>query len=209
MTAAKTEEAFELVPEVDAPSSYSQPDWVASEMPPRYIEIAGRLAVLRQEAREFERVGEVLWQTGSALTRAIRDLFTALQFETELTSRGTNYDLSVRTEGGRRLLVEVIGSPVAITKKSPEIAKALRAMQEDAGEKDRVVIVANAYCEKPPAARKEDPVAPDALRLIQGLGANFVTTATLFGIWRYSLQNLQEARKSVMNLQELDGGVFR
>ena len=72
-----------------------------------------------------------------------------------------------------------------------------------------VVIVANAYCEKPPAARKEDPVAPDALRLIQGLGANFVTTATLFGIWRYSLQNLQEARKSVMNLQELDGGVFR
>jgi hypothetical protein len=209
MTAAKTEDPFELVPEVDIPGSDSQPDWVAAEMPPRYIEIAGRLAVLKQEAREFERVGEVLWQTGSALTRGIRDLFTALQFETEMTGHGTNYDLSVRMDSGRRLLVEVVGGTGAITKKSPQIAQALRAIQEDAGEKDRVVLVGNAFCEKPPAARKEDPVAPDALRLIQGLGANFVATATLFGIWRYSLQNLQEARKSIMNLHDLDGGVFR
>jgi hypothetical protein len=52
-------------------------------------------------------------------------------------------------------------------------------------------------------------VAADALRLIQGLGANFVTTATLFGIWRFSLQNLQEARKSVLSLHKLDGGIFR
>src|SRR5262245_32569915 len=193
MTAAKTEDAFELVPEMDIPGSDSQPDWVAAEMPPRYIEIAGRLAVLKQEAREFERVGEVLWQTGSALTRGIRDLFTALQFETEMIGHGSNYDLAVRMDGGRRLLVEVVGGTGAITKKSPQIAQALRAIQEDAGEKDRVVLVGNAFCEKPPAARKEDPVAPDALRLIQGLGANFVTTATLFGIWRYSLQNLQEA----------------
>jgi hypothetical protein len=182
---------------------------VAAEMPPRYIEIAGRLAVLKQEAREFERVGEVLWQTGSALTRGIRDLFTALQFETEMTGHGTNYDLAVRMDSGRRLLVEVVGGTGAITKKSPQIAQALRAIQEDAGEKDRVVLVGNAFCEKPPAARKEDPVAPDALRLIQGLGANFVATSTLFGIWRYSLQNLQEARKSIMNLHDLDGGVFR
>jgi len=45
--------------------------------------------------------------------------------------------------------------------------------------------------------------------LIQGLGANFVATSTLFGIWRYSLKDLAGARKSVVNLHTQDGGLFR
>ena len=206
---SKTEEALEPAANVEPAISASQPDWVTHEMPPRYVEIAGRLAVLKQEAREFERIGEVLWQSGAPLTQATRELFTALQFDAELTVPGTNYDLLVKLDGGRRLLIEVIGSLGAVTKKSPQIAQALRAIQEDATDQDRVVIIANSFCDKSPAARREDPVAADALRLIQGLGANFVTTATLFGIWRYSLQNLADAQGSILNLYALDGGVFK
>lgn len=205
----KTEDVMELAADVEPEIGPSQPEWVAGEMPPRYVEIAGRLAVLKQEAREFERIGEVLWQTGSPLAQATRDLFNALHFDAELTSAGTNYDLSVKLDGGKRLLIEIVGSLGPVSKKSRQIAQALRAIQEDATDQDRVVIVANAFCGKAPSARKEDPAAADALRLIQGLGANFVTTSTLFGIWRYSLQNLQEAKKSILNLHELDGGIFR
>ncbi len=205
----KMEEAFDLVPEVVAPLSDSQPEWVSAEMPPRYIEIAGRLAVLRQEAREFERIGEVLWQTGQPLAHAVRDLFSALQFEAELTDGGANYDLVVKLDDGGRLLAEIVGSSGPVTKKSPQITQVFRAIQEDVTQHDRVVVVANVDCDTPLAARKQDPVAADALRLIQGLGANFVTTTTLFGIWRFSLQNLEEARKSVLSLHNLDGGIFR
>jgi hypothetical protein len=47
------------------------------------------------------------------------------------------------------------------------------------------------------------------MRLIQGLGANFVPTSTLFGIWKRSLQDRAQARKSVLNLYAMDGGIFR
>jgi len=124
-------------------------------------------------------------------------------------SGAASYDLTVELDGGRRLLVEVIGSQDGVTRKSPQINQILRTLQDGAGDKDRVVVVANAHCETPLASRRQEPVAPDALRIIQGLGANFITTPTLFGIWRYSLQDLAGARKSVTRLHGQDGGLFR
>jgi predicted flap endonuclease-1-like 5' DNA nuclease len=85
----------------------------------------------------------------------------------------------------------------------------LRTLQDEAGEHDRVVVASNAYCETPLAQRREEPVTPDALKLIRGLGANVVATSTLFGIWRYSIKDLAAAKKSVINLYTQEGGIFR
>lgn len=190
-------------------SSSGQPAWVIGELPPKYAELASQIAVLQEEAQKFEAIAAVLWQTGVPLVLAVRDLFASLQLDTHLMDRGASYDLSVELEGGRRLLVAVAGSPDGIDRRSPLIAQVLRTLQEDASERDRVVVVSNAYCETPLVSRRDEPVTADALKLIRGLGANVVSTSTLFGIWRYSTKDLAAAKKSVVNLHTQDGGIFR
>lgn len=189
--------------------SAGQPDWVTSELPPRYAELAGQIAALQSEARTYEGVAAVLWQTGGLLTLAVRDLFAALQLEASLMDTGANYDLHVNLEAGRRLLVLTAGGTDPIDRKADVIGRVFATIQQEAGESDRVVVVSNAHCNTPLAARKDEPITSDALKLIRGLGANVVASSTLFGIWRYSFKDAAGARKSLMNLHTQEGGIFR
>lgn len=184
-----------------------QPPWVTSELPPQYAELANKIAAIQAEARKYEDIAGVVWQTGKPLIVAVRNLFTAMQFETEI-KEGACYDVAVQVESGKRLLLVVVGSREGIQRKSPYIGQIVRALQEDAGATDRVVLAANAFCETPVTSR-QDPVAPDALRIIQGVGANFVATPTLLGLWKYSLTDLASAKKSVLRLHAQDGGIYR
>lgn len=185
------------------------PAWVAAELPAEHAEITRKIANLREEARKYERFAELLWRTGEPLIHGVRDVFSALGFRTDLAGETASYDLAVELDPGRRLLVEVLGGVSPLDKKAPEIARALRAIQQDAGPGDRVVFVVNIPCDCPVQLRQQAPATPDALRLIQGIGANLVATSTLFGFWRYSLQDSAGARKSVTLLHSLDGGMFR
>ena len=144
------------------------------------------------------------------------DLRTALGRVLERTSLEgpfARYEGKVRdcytTPDGRRLLVEVVSGTERIGRKSPQIAQILRALQEDASEKDRVVLVANLFADKPVNSRPDDQVTVDALRLIQGLGANFIPTTSLFRIWKASLADVGQAQRTIVNLHSMDGGIFR
>jgi hypothetical protein len=187
----------------------AQPEWLAQELPEQYSEIARKIAALKEEARTYEVVAAVLWQTGSSLTSAVRDLFSAIGFETELSEYGTSYDLRVSLGNGRRMLIDVVSEPQSLDRKSPHIARILKVLQEDAGEKDRVVLAANIHPEVAPTARRGEPVSVDAMRLIQGLGANFVPTSALFGLWKASLADPDHAKNCVLRLYSMDGGIFR
>jgi hypothetical protein len=190
--------------------SDEQPEWVAAELPDQYADIARQMAALKEQARAYEGVAGVLWQRGSALTSSVRDLFVALGFfETELAEYGAHCDLRVHLGNDRRLLVEVVSEQESLDRRSPHISRILQVLQEEAGERDRVVIVANIFPDVAPAARRMEPVTADALRLIQGLGANLVPTSALFGIWKQSLKDPQQGKSSVMNLYAMDGGIFR
>jgi hypothetical protein len=186
-----------------------QPPWVTDELPPQAADIARQIAALRERAKQYEGVAGVLWQTGPALLACVRELFTALQFETEPMNGNSNYDLRVNLDGGRRLLVEVVSANEPIDRRSTHISRVLRALQEDAGETDRVIIAANVFPSLPVPSRHADPVTTDAMRLIQGLGANFVPTSALFGLWKSSLHDFPQAKKSIFNLYSMDGGIFR
>ncbi len=203
-------QALADVPEDAMTSNDGQPGWVTGELPAQYGELAAKIKALHEEAHKYEKIAAVLWQTGTPLVLAVRDLFAALQFKVEMSESGSaSYDLSVELENGRRLLVDVVGAADAVDRKSPHIGQVLHALQDDARDQDRVVMVANTHCETPLADRRQESVTPEALRLIQGLGANFISSQTLFGIWRYSLQDLPGARKSIARLHAQDGGVFR
>ena len=197
-------------PVVEKVGKDGQPGWVTSELPAEYGDLAAKIKALQDDARKYESVAAVLWQTGTPLVRGVQDLFESLGYKAEPSqSGGASYDLAVTLDDGRRLLVEVVGGPDPMTRRSAQISQVLRTLQEDAGERDRVVVVSNAFADVPLADRRQEAVQGDALRLIQGLGANFVTTSTLFGVWRYSMKDMAGARKSVMRLHAQDGGIFR
>jgi hypothetical protein len=158
---------------------------------------------------KYEGVAGALWQRGPALVAAVRELFAALQYGTETAPESANYHIRVDLEEGRHLLVEVVDGDAPLDRRSPQIAKILRTLQEDAGERDRVILASNLFSDLPLTNRPEEHVAPDAMRLIQGLRANIVPTSTLFGIWKSSLEDLAEARKRVMTIYTMDGGIFR
>ena len=207
MTGSSVEE-HEVAPAAATEGSIEQPDWVMPELPPQYEEIARQIAALREQARAYEGVAGVLWQTGEALKSSVAELFTLLGFDVERLP-DANYDLRVELGDDRRMLVEVVSEAQTLDRRSPHIGRVLRVLQEDAGARDRVVLAANVFPTLAPPARRDAPVAVDALRLIQGLGANVVPTSTLFGLWKGSLQDRDAARRSVMNLYAMDGGIFR
>ena len=184
-----------------------QPTWVTPELPPQYAELANKIAAIQAEARKYEDIAGVIWQTGKPLVTAVRNLFAAMQFQAE-AKEGANYDVEVMVETGRRLLLVVAGSREGIQRKSPQIGQVVHVLQEDAGTNDRVVLVANTFCEMPVSSRP-DAVTPDGLRLIQGVGANFIATPTLLGLWKYSLTDLASAKKSIHRLHAQDGGIYR
>jgi hypothetical protein len=208
MTVMQAEETPEqsFVEEV---RSDGQPAWISAELPDQYAEIARQIAALREQARAYEGVAGVLWQRGSALTSAVRDLFVAVGFEAELAEYGSHCDLRVNLGDNRRLLVEVVSEEQGLDRRSPHLGRILKLLQEEAGERDRIVLAVNVFPDVQPSARRKEPVTIEALRLIQGLGANFVPTSALFGIWKRSLTEPEQARNSVMNIYAMDGGIFR
>jgi hypothetical protein len=203
--------AVESVPA--SPASVDAPAWVADELPSRNSELARQIAELqeklREETRKYEGVASVLWQTGPPLAAGVRELFAALEYDCTAGDESATFDVAVDLGEDRRLLLLVVGGREPIGKKAPEIARVLTTIQEEAGSQDRVVVAANIFAHMPLKSRNAEPVEPEALRILQGLGANVVTTGTLFGLWRYALEDLSGARESVSRLHSLDGGMFR
>ena len=201
-----------VAPPAPADKPVEKPDpraWITAELPPAYAEIAGKIEALREDARKYEEIAGVLWQVGRPLAVGVRDIFSALKFDATLTERASGYSVRVDLGGEKRLVVEVTGSREGIDRQSPAITELLRVLQTDVGDHDRLALAVNAWCDVPLEARKKDLVSPDAVKLMQRVGANIVATSTLFGIWRYSLTNLDAARQSVMKLYSHDGGFFK
>jgi hypothetical protein len=108
---------------------------------------------------------------------------------------------------GHRLLFHVSETEETIDKKSAEIAHVFRLLHEFAGEKDRVVLIANGDRLNQPSDRSAH-VSADALKLLQRMGANCVAAPTLFKLWGLSVQDLEKARAHVGRLHEQDGGMY-
>jgi len=159
------------------------PDWVGAWMPQRHVEIVAEIERLKEEVRQIESLGRLLWQTGPPLREAVLDVCRALGFETERHPAGETADLAVELGEGRRLLVLVTGTEASLTNRSPSIKRVFEATQE-LDEGTRVVLEGKVHRERPIADRDWiDPVASDDMMVINGIGVVFVTTTTLLRIW--------------------------
>lgn len=182
------------------------PDWLASEMPPGYQTRLQEIQRLSADLKDMERFGQLLWRTGDGLAWSVGDVFAALGFEVE-RPQTADRPLVVKLPDRRRLLVHISSSAESIQRKSPELTHVFRHVNETADATDRVVLVANTTPSVRPPERPA-PVGPEAVELLQRLGANILTGAALFSLWRLSLEDKERARKIAERLHAQDGGLF-
>jgi len=181
------------------------PAWMNAEMPPGYQTRLGEIERLSADLHAMDRIGRVLWETGEPLRDAVGAVFSALKCEVDATP-GSVEPIVVKLDASRRLLLLVAGAASPIRKTDEQLAHVFRAVQF-ASVNDRVVFVVNNDPATPPADRP-DPALPDALGVLQKMGADVVTTATLFRLWRLWYEDQQKARKILERLHAQDGGPF-
>ncbi len=187
-----------------APSVVAQPpEWIAAEMPPGYQTRLLEIQRLSDDLHSMDRIGNVLWGSGDALRSAVGAVFGAIKCEVETPAAGP---IAVKLGDARRLLVIVSDAVSPLRKSDDELALAFHALQF-AGPGDRVVVVAGHDRETPPADRA-DAILPDALAVLQRMGVALLTTATLFRLWRLSLEDAQKGRQALERLHAQDGGLF-
>jgi hypothetical protein len=182
------------------------PDWCVGEMPPGYQTRFEEIQRLSADLHDMDRVARLLWATGDGLYEAVRDMFGSLGYDVSSPS-GDPADIDVRIDAQRRLLLHISSQEGIVERKSDELARVFDLLHRQAGERDRVVLVADCDRGSRPADRP-DPVSPDALAFAQRMGVNVVKTHALFNLWRVSLEDRDRARTLVERLHAQDGGAF-
>jgi hypothetical protein len=176
-------------------------------MPPGYQNRLVEIQQLMGDLEAMDRFGRLLWEVGPGLNEAVRDVFEALKFETELIPGPAASDIRVRLDGKRRLLLHVSATEGTIQRKTTELAHVFQLLHESAEDADRVVLVANSDPQTRPADRTEF-LQPDAQTFLRRMGANFLTAPTLFRLWTLSLEDQGRARDYAERLHAQDGGTF-
>jgi hypothetical protein len=193
------------VTEVTLPAVGGAPAWVAAEMPPGYQTRLFEIQRLSADLHAMDLIGRVLWETGDPLKESVAAIFAT--FECAIDAEpGTAGAIVAKLGPSRRLLLVVSSATSQIQKTSEALARAFQAVQF-ASDGDRTLLVAGHDRATPPAERP-DPLAPDALDMLERMGVNVLTTAALFRLWRLSLEDKPKARKVLDALHDQDGGVF-
>jgi hypothetical protein len=188
-------------------SSEMAPDWVIAEMPPGYGTRVAEIRRLTQELEAMEQFARLLYEHGERLGGALHALFSSLDIQSQIVPDEGCAHLVVVLEPGARLLFHVSNEAQAIQKKSTEIAHVFRIIHEDADEHDRVVLVTNREPGKPPNERGP-AVTPEAEAFLARLGVNHLPAASLFALWKLSLEDRSAARQQLLYLHAHQGGTF-
>ncbi len=184
------------------------PEWALNELPDGFNQIRKEIAELQEKERRLRRMAGLLFETGDALTRLVRDTFRGIGFQADITEPGRTYDVTVEI-GTFRLLVEVTGIEGQINKQSKKINQVLAALQEGLKPTERVCVAVNACRDRPIADRHDAVVTPEALSLLSGLNAVVFTTTDLFEMWKLSLSDPHRAKAAIERLPNAPAGIYR
>lgn len=183
------------------------PDWVIAEMPPGYGNRVAEIRRLTAELEDMGHFGRLLFTVGPALAETIKDVFSSLGYEAEVMPAPGGAGVAVKLDKWKRLLLHVASDGDVVRKKSAEISSVFQILHEFADEHDRVVFVTNREPEKRPSDRGE-ALSAEALAFVSRMGVAHVPSATLFTLWKLSLQAPDRARQEVQRIHANDEGTF-
>src|SRR5262245_59335972 len=115
------------------------PSWMVPLMPPGYQTRFAEIQRLTEEIQGMDRLGRLLYEIGSPLRDAVREMFIALRFDVDPVQPSSGR-VVVRVDAKRRLLLHVAEADSPIEKKGPELAHVFQMLLEVAADGDRVVL---------------------------------------------------------------------
>lgn len=183
------------------------PGWVTAEMPPGYQNRVAEIQRLVADLEVMGRFGRLLWGSGSVLTEAVRDAFLAMKIEAHIEEPFSKPAVGIKLDATRRLILYVSAAKQPVQKKSADLAHAFRLLHEVADDANRVVVLLNTEPDTAVADRAP-ALSADAAAFLQRMGVSAMSAATLFGLWKLSLQDATRARTHIERLYAQDGGVF-
>lgn len=183
------------------------PGWVTAEMPPGYQNRVAEIQRLVADLEVMGRFGRLLWGSGPVLAEAVRDALSTLKLEAHVEEPFSKPAVVVKLDATRRLILYVSTTRQTLHKKSADLAHAFRLLHEVAEDSDRVAIVLNTEPDTPLADRAPG-LSPDAAAFLRRMGVSAISAATVFGLWKLSLQDATRAHTHVERLYAQDGGVF-
>jgi hypothetical protein len=181
------------------------PEWVAAEMPPGYQNRVEEIRRLVADLESMGQFGRLLWEVGTRLAAPTCEVFRSLKYDSQVRDDAGATAVVVKLDARRRLFLHVADAVDPLQKRSPELAHVFRLLHEVAGDDDRVALVTNSEGMKRPADRAE-ALAPDAAAFVSRMGVSHVSAATLFALWKLSLQEPDRARGQVDRLYSHEGG---
>ena len=182
---------------------------MVAEMPPGYQNRVAEIQRLMSDLEEMGHFGSLLYQVGSDLGEAVRRVFGAMKFDVDMMTGPVSSAVAVRLDAHRRLLLVPSAATDAIQRKSPELAKVFQLLHEVADENvDRVALITNADPGTRPADRAA-AITPEALAFLVRMGASHLPAATLFALWKLSLNDAAHARAQVDRLYGQAAGTFQ
>ena len=177
-------------------------------MPPGYQNRVAEIQRLMSDLQEMGHFGAFLYQVGPELGESVRNVFAAMKFEADMMTGRVSSGVAVRLDAHRRLLLIPSAATDAIQKKGPELAQVFQMLHEVADENvDHVALITNADPGTRPADRAA-AITPEALAFLVRMGASRVQRATLFALWKLSLNDAARARAQVDRLYEQTAGKF-
>jgi hypothetical protein len=183
------------------------PGWVTAEMPPGYQNRVAEIQRLVADLEVMGRFGRLLCASGPALAEAVRDVFLTMKMDAHVEEPFSKPAVGIKLDATRRLILYVSAAKQTVQKKSGDMAHAFRLLHEVAEDADRVVVVLNTEPDTPLADRGP-VISPDAAAFLRRMGVSAMSAATVFGLWKLSLQDPTRARTHIERLYAQDGGVF-
>ena len=152
--------------------------------------IQNEILQIEQQIKEWDSCRDLLTETGERLENIVQKALFDLGFDTRKTEKGFPVDLQ-----NKELVVEITGIKGSVGAGSNKIAQIGR-FAENFRKNEKLVLIVNTYMDQSPKERKgKMNFSPEMTKYLESLSVCFMTTPTLFALWKNVIQKETDARK--------------
>jgi len=176
--------------QIDIPSERALKEKVDKKL--SYIKnIQEEISQLQEQIKSWDSYRDLLTETGEYLENIVQKTLIDLGIKTKKTKKGFPADLL-----SKEVAVEVTGIKGCLTVGSEKVNQVGR-FKERHRKKEKIILIANTYMDYPPKDRERKMnFSEEVAKYFEALSVCFMTTATLFQLWKNVILGKQE-QKSV------------
>lgn len=177
------------------------PSWLGKYKPQKQIDHENLLKKEKDRASYWLLRDQLLFGKGDALEGAVRCVLEELGLSVEKTTDGDTVDLrATHPFDGRVIVFEITGTKIGLHKDNKKLAQVLAYLPRRASN-EKVLLLANAYCDEDPATSNQKQVFSDeVVALLSANRIGMMTSRNLYSLWRDVIDGMLLPAQAVESL---------